>query len=263
MPNLELLVHLHPYCFSYAVVDKDLNKVVSFEAKVLAQPTGKFLIADSIALWFRDHEEIFALPYKTSKVSLYSPEFTVLPEKSEKAGEVFQMLGYSTSEDITYLKNKISSSFYVYYSLPDRTIDYIDNNLPNAEFYCMDYGLLNFYNSKLSYKNYLAANLYGQELTLCYKKDEQNFYYNKFPVKAKEDLLYYLRLAYEHLELDLNEFPSVLYGFIEEKSPMYSTSYGYIRNLEIDRTLKNTLPFIYSIEDIPLHYYINLLGLGL
>ena len=60
-------------------------------------------------------------------------------------------------------------------------------------------------------------------------------YYNKFPIKAKEDLLYYLRLSYEHLGLNLNEFPTELYGFIEEKSPMYSTAYGYIRNFEIDR----------------------------
>jgi hypothetical protein len=142
-------------------------------------------------------------------------------------------------------------------------INFIENHLPNVEFYCGDYGLLNFYNAKLSFKQYLAANLYGEELTVCFKKDAKNIYYNKFPVKAKEDLLYYLRLAYEHLGLNLNEFPTYLYGFVEEKSPMYSTSYGYIRNFEIDRTLKNTLPFLYSIDDIPLHYYINLLGLGL
>ncbi|MDB5226431.1 MAG: uncharacterized protein JWN78_624 [Bacteroidota bacterium] len=230
---------------------------------MLGQSPGKFLLLDSIAIWFKLHKELFSLPFKTSKVAIYSPEFTVLPDKTDNAREVFQLLGFSDNENITYLKNKLSDSFYVYYSLPDRTINFIENHLLNVEFYCGDFGLLSFYNSKLSFKNYLAANLYGEELTLCYKKDATNFYYNKFPVKAKEDLLYYLRLAYEHLGLDLNEFASYLYGFIEEKSPMYSTSYGYIRNFEIDRTLKNTLPFMYSIEDIPLHYYINLLGLGL
>ena len=229
----------------------------------MEQQVGNFLLPDSIAIWFKMHEDILSLPFKTSKIAIYSPEFTVLPEKTDNVKEVFLLLGYSESEDITYLKNKLTDTFYVYYSLPDKTINFIENHLMNAEFYCGDFGLLHFYNSKLSFKNYLAANLYGEELTLCYKKDAQNFYYNKFTVKAKEDLLYYLRLAYEHLELDLNEFPSYLYGFIEEKSPMYSTSYGFIRNFEIDRTLKNTLPFLYGIDDIPQHYYINLLGLGL
>lgn len=256
-------MHLHPYCFSYAIIDRELNQIVDFEAKVLGQSMGKFLHNDSIAIWFSDHQDIFSLPFKTSKVAIYSPEFCVLPDKTEKPAEIFRLLGFSYNDNITYLKNKLSDTFYVYYSLPDKTINFIENQLPNVEFYCIDFGLLNFYNTKLSFKNYLSANLYGEELTICYKKSASNFYYNKFPVKAKEDLLYYLKLAYEHLELNLNEFPTFLYGFIEEKSPMYSTTYGYIRNFEIDRTLKNILPFLYAVEDMPLHYYINLLGLGL
>ncbi|HNY55309.1 MAG TPA: DUF3822 family protein, partial [Chitinophagales bacterium] len=219
---------MHPYCFSYAIIDRDLNQIIDFEAKVLGQSTGRFLHNDSIAIWFSDHHDIFGLPFKTSKVAVYSPEFTVLPDKTDKPAEVFRLLGFSDSDNITYLKNKLSDSFYVYYSLPDKTINFIENHLPNVEFYSIDFGLLNFYNNKLSFKNYIAANLYGEELTLCYKKASGNFYYNKFPVKAKEDLLYYLRLAYEHLELDLNEFPTYLYGFVEEKSPIYSTTYGYI-----------------------------------
>ncbi|MBP6155298.1 MAG: DUF3822 family protein [Chitinophagales bacterium] len=256
-------MHLHPHCFSFALIDNDLNKIVEFDAKVLNQPLNKFLVADSISMWLQEHQQVLSLPFKNSKVAIFSPEFTILPDKTDKPKEVFNLLGYSQNEHITYLKNKLDDNFYVYYSLPDKLINFIENNLINVEFYCSDFGLLKFYNSKLSFKNYIAANLYGEELTICYKKNSQNFYYNKFPVKSKDDLLYYLRLAYEHLELNLNEFPTYLYGFVEEKSPMYSTTYGYIRNFEIDRTLKNTLPFSFSIEGIPLHYYINLMGLAL
>ncbi len=256
-------MHLHPYCLSYAILNLENNKIVFFDVKVVEQSIGKYLSLDTIATWFSVHQEIFNLPFKECKVSIYSPEYTVLPEKTDNAKQLFHTLGFSDNTDITYLKNKISEQFWVYFSLPDKTISFIENHLPNVTFYGSDFGLLHFYNSKLSFKNYLAANLYGEELTLCYKKDSENLYYNKFQVKAKEDLLYYLRLSYEHLQLDVNEFPTYVYGCIEEKSPMYSTTYGFIRNFEIDRTLKNTLPFLYSIEDIPLHYYINLLGLGL
>ncbi len=241
----------------------EINQIVDFDTKILGLPNDRFLPIETITYWFTEHQEIFSLPFKTSKVAVHSPQFSVLPDKTDKPGEIFKLLGFSDTDDITYLKQKISSTFYVYYSLSDKTINYIENHLLNVEFYCIDFGLLNFYNNKLSFKNYLAANLYGEELTIIYKKDASNFYYNKFSVKTKEDLLYYLRLAYEQLELDLNEFPSYLYGFIEEKSPMYSNTYGYIRNFEIDRTLKNTLPYLYGVEEIPLHYYINLLGLGL
>ncbi|MCB0508822.1 MAG: DUF3822 family protein [Bacteroidetes bacterium] len=258
-----MLLHLHPYCFSFALVDKDLNKIVDFEAKVLEQSSGNSLSVDSVANWMKEHQQTFSLPFKNSKVAIYSTEFTILPYKSENIKDIFGLLGYAYNEDCTYLKNKIGEHFYLYYSLQDKLINFIENNLTNVEFYPCDYGLLHFYNSKLISKKYLAGNLYGDELTLCLKQDAQNFYYNKFPVKEKSDLLYYLRLAYEHLELNLDEFPTFLYGFIEEKSPMYSTTYGYIRNFEIDRTLKNTLPISLGVEEFPLHYYINLLGLAI
>lgn len=245
------------------MIDMDLNKVVDFNAKVLNQPLGKFILADSVSLWYRDNEAYMSLPFKSSKVAIYTPEFTVLPEKTDNPTEIFKHLGFTQNENCTYLKNKLDNEFYVYYAVNDKLINYIENILVNVEFYCSDYGLLRFHNNKLSFKDYIAANVYGEELTICLKKNNTNLFYNKFPIKAKEDLLYYLKLAYEQLGLNLETFPTYVYGFIEEKSPMYSTSFGYIRNFEIDRTLKNTLPFTYSIEDIPLHYYINLLGLAL
>ncbi len=255
-------MHLHPYCFSFAVLDKDLNKLLDFEARITNLSTDKMIAVESLVNWFHDHKEIFSLPFKLCKVSIFSPIYTVLPDKTDKPSELFSLLGYELNENHTFLKDKMHDSFYLYYALTDKTINYIENNLPNVEFYFSDYGLLHFYNNKLSFKKYIAANLYGEELTICYKNNEHNFYLNKFPVKSKEDLLYYLRLTYEHLQLDLNEFPTYIYGFIEEKSPVYTTTYGYVRNFEIDRTLKNTLPYLYAMEDFPLHYYINLLGLG-
>lgn len=256
-------MHLHPYCFSYAIVDPELRKIMAFDAQVMNLQVGHALSPDSIAAWFAAQHDVFSLPFSNCKVAVYAPQFSVLPGKTEKPAEFFRMLGYAVDEQMTFLKNKIQEEFYVYYTLSDKIINYIENQLPNVEFFSGDHGLLHFYNPKLSFRNYLAANLYGEDLTICYKKNGQDIFYNKFTVKAKEDLLYFLRLAYEKLELSLNEFPTYLYGFIEEKSPMYSTSYGYIRNFEIDRTLKNTLPYLYATEDIPLHYYINLLGLGL
>ncbi|MBK6275427.1 MAG: DUF3822 family protein [Chitinophagales bacterium] len=261
--NLELLVHLHPYCMSYAVFDRDLNQILDFDAKVVQYSMDKFIAVESISNWFFDNKQVFSLNFKSTKISIYSPIYTILPDKTDKQNEIFAMLGYENDTRNTYLKNQINASFYVYFALPDKTINFIENHLPNVEFYFADYGLLSFYNNRLSFKKYLAANLYGEELTICYKADGQNLYLNKFPIKAKEDLLYYLRLAYEHLNLDANEFPTYLYGFVEEKSPMYTTTYGFIRNFEIDRTLKITLPFKYAMEDFPFHYYINLLGLGL
>lgn len=262
IPTLELLVHLHPYAFTFAILDREQRKIVAFESTVQEHSTDKQLPADSIASWLQQHSDMFGLPFKLSRAAVFSNEYTILPEKTEQPGAVFRLLGYPANEAQTYLKNKLQEHFFVYFALPDATIQLLENHLPNVEFYCSDYGFLTFYNQKLSFKKYLAAQVFGQELAICHHNGETLTYYNTFPVKAKEDLLYYLRLTYEQLQLDINEYPTYLYGCIEEKSPMYSTSYGYIRNLEIDRTLKNTLPYTYGVEDIPLHYYINVWGLG-
>ena len=106
------MLHLHPYCFSYAIIDRELNQIIDFEAKVLEQQHGKFLHNDSIAIWFADLQEIFNLPFKNSKVAIYSPEFAVLPNKTEKLAEIFKLLGFLKNEHITYLKKKISNLVY-------------------------------------------------------------------------------------------------------------------------------------------------------
>ena len=260
--QLELCLHLHPHCFSYLILNTENNQIIDFEKYSFTNPTNEILLSE-LKMWFTQNQEILHLSFKVSKVAIFAEIFTVLPEKSEKPAEVFEMLGYNIKPDTSIFKDKIEDNFFVYYQLDDELIRFLDNQVVNAEFYCGDSGLLRFYNNRIAYKSYLAAYVYGEDLVICHKKDNHNYYYNRFKIKAKEDLLYYLQLAYEQLGLDKNEYPTYLYGFIEEKSPMYSTSYSYIRNFEIDLTLKNTLPFLYAVEDFPLHYFVNLWGLVL
>ncbi len=235
---------------------------MDFDAKVLGNDVSKELSTDTLATWFSDHAHLLQLNYNKVLIAAHSNTFTILPEKSEHPEKILEALGYAVHPaDKIYLE-EIQPDFLIYYTLPGAIVDFLEHRFHNITWHFSDLGSIKFKNSKLSFKNHIVAHLYGEDLSISLIKDDKLHFFNKFTVKAKEDLLYYIRLTYDQLELNPNEFATYLYGFIEEKSPAFSTSYGYIRNFEIDRTLKHGLGYLHIDEDIPLHYYLHVLALG-
>ncbi len=220
------------------------------------------LTTDTLAIWFSDNPHLLQLNYSKVLIAVHSNVFTILPDKTEQPRNILETLGYSIKNSDRIFMDEIETDFLLYYTISESIVDFLEHRFQNINWHFGDIGSIKFKNTKLSFKNHLVAHLYGEDLSIALKKDGKLFFFNKFLVKAKEDLLYYIRLSYDQLQLNPNEFATYLYGFIEEKSPAFSTSYGYIRNFEIDRTLKHGLGYLHTDEDIPMHYYINLLALG-
>lgn len=258
----ELWLHLHPYALSFAVFDPESKKVVELEAKVLGQDASKSVTADMLGNWLNEHEPLLQLHFNRVLVAVHSPVFTILPEHSDDPRTVLETLGYTPGTDDRILEDVIAPDFILYYTLPRALAEFLEHRFSGIEWHFADLGSMRFQNAKLSFRNHLLANLYGDDLSLALKQGGKVTYFNKFNVKAKEDLLYYIRLAYDQLRLNPNEFSTYLYGYLEEKSPLYSTAFGYIRNFEIDRTLKHGLGYLHTDEHLPFHYYLNLLALG-
>jgi Protein of unknown function (DUF3822) len=262
IPQPELWLHLHPYALSYLVFDPGQNKVMDLDVKVLGLDPSKAITTDMLTSWMAENEHLLQLNYSKVIIAVHSNTFTILPEASDHPDKILETLGYIHQPGEQILADPIRPGFIMYYTLPETVSEFMEHRFHQVQWHSGDYGSIRFRNSKLSFKNHLVAHLYGEDLSISLKQNGQIQYFNKFAIKAKEDLLYYIRLSYDQLQLNPNEFATYLYGFIEEKSPAFSTSYGYIRNFEIDRTLKHGLGYLHIDEHIPMHYYVNLLALG-
>ncbi|MBK6818097.1 MAG: DUF3822 family protein [Bacteroidetes bacterium] len=51
------------------------------------------------------------------------------------------------------------------------------------------------------------AQIFGNDLSICHSKCGKPQFFNKFKFETKEDLLYFIVLAYKELNLDRNSIP--------------------------------------------------------
>jgi len=252
-----LWIHLQPYAVSYLLFDISNSKVLDIDAVILNKNFDTIDYAEVLSEIFSNENEYFKLPFMKIRIAYTTNLFVLLPEKIDAPEKLFDFLGIEINKTDTILSDEINREQFIYYILPVDVHNFFINRFRDIVWHFGDLALLKYTNPKLSFQNHLLVHIAGNDLSVVLKDEHQILYFQE-----KQDLLYFLKLSYEELELDTNQFATYIYGFIEEKSPMYTFSYSYVRNFEIDRILHHGLGYSYYYTDNPLHYYYNLLGLG-
>ena len=84
-------------------------------------------------------------------------------------------------------------------------------------------------------------------------------FYNTFNHQTTEDFMYYLLFACEQLKLNPETLELVLIGEVEKNSTLYLILNKYVRNIRFGERNEN-YEYSYGFEDIPKHFYYNLLN---
>jgi hypothetical protein len=84
---------------------------------------------------------------------------------------------------------------------------------------------------------------------------------NRYIYKSDSDMLYFLLLCCEKLQLDRETVHLILSGEIEEQSTAYDLIYNYFRNVSFNEP-GSELQFSKSFDDVSRHVHLNLYNLG-
>ena len=82
-----------------------------------------------------------------------------------------------------------------------------------------------------SSKDQLLAYFDNERLHLLASDIDKLKYYNQFICNDKADYLYFISMAYDLLDYDMNEVPLAVCGRVEQSSELYNLLHGYIRNI--------------------------------
>jgi hypothetical protein len=85
-------------------------------------------------------------------------------------------------------------------------------------------------NSK-SLKMYL--NIENSHFEIIVVENNKLKFYNRFEYTTKEDFIYYILFTAEQLQLNPEEFPVVLMGFIEKNDDLFKIVYKYVRHVSL------------------------------
>jgi len=104
------------------------------------------------------------------------------------------------------------------------------------------------------------ANVRKHWLDIIVLDGRKLLFFNSFHYRTREDFAYYLIYVMEQLELNPEKAILMLLGEILRASEIYNIIFKYVRNIEfIARS--SDYAFSYVFDDIPGHFYYNLLNL--
>ena len=94
-------------------------------------------------------------------------------------------------------------------------------------------------------------------IKLLVLSDGKVIFFNQFHFKTKEDFIYYILFTMEQLQLNPEKTPLIIYGEIDQRSPLFSMAYKYIRFVTFGLR-PDGFQFATILDELPDHYYFSL-----
>jgi len=115
-------------------------------------------------------------------------------------------------------------------------------------------------NKNIDEGHMIFANVRKQWLDIIVLNGRKLLFFNSFHYRTKEDFAYYLIYVMEQLGLNPEKAALVLLGEILKTSDIYNIIFKYVRHVDF---IKRSTDYAYSyiFDDIPGHFYYNLLNL--
>ena len=256
----ELCILIQQSSISGAIYDVSLGAFSFLNLEMWEEPMLPQVLEDRLKSWLSRHQSKLNQPFNQIFIGIDSPKFIVLPNTGIDIVEAFQVLNtYNASREMI-ATTVVEEDFNVHFSMAKSVWEMFNHHFEGKKFLFGDYGLLKEVKYLPNDQNFLLAKVSGHHLSLVYAEKSHPAYYNRFEFQTKEDLLYYVALAYEELKLDRNFTPLLLYGLIEMESPLFQTLFGYVRNI---RLAPGTPEFKASalLKDVPPHFFNALFNL--
>lgn len=262
----ELSIQLTPDGFFFCLFHPDLNKYLAIDAVEFSGIKNDLDFAEILEQVVRSHEWL-SLPYRSIKILFENPTSTLIPASlfSENDIELYARFNFLLPDDHTCLNNHIKSiDAYLIYYISSKLTKKIQQLFPgyklsSASANLIEALILNYKN--VGYGKRMFVNVKKTFLDIAIIEDKKVLFFNTFSYQSVEDFIYYIIFVIEQLNINPEHIDLTFSGIIDKKSKLFETAYTYIRNINFQKlpTIHN---YSYIFNDVPSHYYFNLLSLG-
>lgn len=253
--------------FSFCIFDENTNKFLSIESITIENPNRVDIFCSLIKQFFSAHSWL-NLKFKSTNIIYETQKSTLIPSPlfDEAEKNTYSDFNFTPEEDhCVYYDKMISLDAFNLYTVPVQL-----KNTLNELF--QDHKLLSHSGSLIEsllilYKNLpvqkrVFVNVRNSYLDIVITEGKKLLYFNSFTYKTKEDFIYYVIFVLEQLDLNPEEIELLFSGFINKNAELFGIVYKYVRNIQFPK-LTNSFRYSYIFNDIPSHYYFNLLNITL
>jgi hypothetical protein len=253
--------------FSFCIFDPSTNKFLAIESySVQGSPSmekfcGKF--ED-----FTKKHEFLKLDFQEILFLLETSKTTLIPSPLFDENEVETFAGFNFPDDdslVFLYDHLIYPDTFNLYAVPEALMKRLKSLFPGARFICHSSALIE--GLMIQYKNLpeekrVYVNTRNSFIDIVVIEGKNLLYHNSFKYATKEDFIYYIIFVLEQLNLNPEETELILSGFIEKSSSLFEMAFKYVRNIRF-RELSGNFSYSYVFDEIPSHYFTNLINSGL
>lgn len=212
---------------------------------------------------FADSQKWVENVFRETRIVISSSASTLIPSALflEKELETYLDFNIEREKDETVRYGRLENlGIYTVYSLPGKLLNEIQTVFADATISHVSGILLE--SIYLNYKNLMNAgkiflNVRDEAFDMAIFNGRQLSFFNSFPLRTQEDLVYFVIFVMEQQNLNPEEIPVVLMGDIEHQPGLFDLLFKYVRNVDFAARNGN---FRYSavLNDIPSHRYYTL-----
>jgi len=185
-------------------------------------------------------DRLLRLPYRQIHISLLSPTTTLIPVDLYDAARTRFYLEHNavlTDEDVVMEDKMFDVGTYQVYAFNRVIFETLQTQFPTATFSHVLSNLITTYGG-LNKGKTIYANLSGTYIQIVVFDEQKLLFANTFTQHSDKDVMYFVGLIFNQLELDWKKNRLVLSGEITPESLSYFTLQKYIKHVEFFDTPK-------------------------
>jgi len=253
--NCNLLIRVGINSFSYAILDKETNKIVAVfdeqECESASNTLNECLINDSR----------LGLTFNEIKLSIYTENNISIPNALYNHDELKLHTAFFTQP---YAANLYTTAhpnfgFTSVFSFSKVTDEIISQFFTNSKKYQPNAALLKL--AENTAETSLLLDFAAGSIYILYLKEKQVVFQQCYEIENVEEFNYYLLLIINQLAINASDIPVYVSGIIHDNDEKYNCLKQYFSTVHflsfIDLNVDQQI-----LEDMPAHYYTTLLALN-
>ena len=245
-PNYHLsFLFTYPNIFSFCVINKDDNKFLSFCKYDFSNYNDEI---KSNLLGVFESDELLKNSFNSVSLNFTSRFNTLIPIMffSRKKKENYANIFLKHSDDVK--GEKINYDFinpldvvnlYSYFPQLTDTIKNIYSSKISIRHNITFFIINCFKYHQDSREKAIYINVNKKYFDALVINNEKLFLCNTFSYKTAKDFLYYILLVFKNVKLSTKTHKVILFGNIDNNSPLFKMLYDYIKNIKFNKQLKN------------------------
>ncbi|OQX80012.1 MAG: hypothetical protein B6D61_02685 [Bacteroidetes bacterium 4484_249] len=253
--------------FSFSIYNDEINKFLSIESITFENTSQIENCCTLLKKTYSEHSWL-NLKYKSVNIIFESQKSTLIPSPlfDESKKEMYSDFNFAYDENHEIIHNKLTNlDAYNIYTIPVQIKTTLNDLFPGHKLQSHSGPLIEsllILHKNLQFQKRIFVNVRNSYLDIIIIEERKLLYYNSFNFRSKEDFIYYVIFVLEQLKLNPEEIDLILSGYIDKNSKLFDIVFKYVRNIRFQE-LTESFKYSYIFNDIPSHYYFNLLNVGL